>query len=158
MLVLWLKYQWYPSIKPLIFQYYSKTGILLFFLCLLNYISNFLFFWECHAMVKWCEIIAFFSYSILSLRYYKMVPSNNSIKQFHQMISSNNFIKRFHQTISSNDFIKQFHQTISSNDFVKQFHQMILSNNFHNMEISMESWRFCTRSRFQSGLVPPSPL
>ena len=64
-------------------------------------------FWECHAMEKWCEITALVSYSIWTLWYYKM---------------------------------------ISSNDFVK---------NFHNMESSIESWRFRTRSL--CGLAPPTP-
>ena len=58
-------------------------------------------------MEKWCEITALVSYSIWTLWYYKMIPSN---------------------------------------DFVK---------NFHNMESSIESWRFRTRSL--CGLAPPTP-
>ena len=34
------------------------------------YIIDFLFFWECHAMKKLCEVIALVSYSISTLWYY----------------------------------------------------------------------------------------
>ena len=64
------------------------------------YIINFLFLWECHAMERCNGIISLVPYniknkcSIPTLWYYKMIPSNESIKLF------------YHQTISSNDFVE----------------------------------------------------
>ena len=40
--------------------------------------------------------------------------------------------------------------------YIKPFPQMISLNNFHNMESSIESWRFCARSLFD--LLPPTPV
>ena len=71
-------------------RFRGKAPVLL--TCIIVIVIDFPVLRECHAMGKWYEIKASVSYGIRTFWYYKMIPSNDSIKLFHHMISLSNFI------------------------------------------------------------------